>query len=514
MYLCKKLLQFDMNKLLKNPRIGWYILLVGMIVALVLFIPMNGLINNLRVDEQKKIELWANAVKHKAALLEKTQKFYEKMAESEQTRLQQFIEAYKIIMSQSLDADLTSPKLKFYTKIIMDNKSIPVIIADEFNNITFSQNVDLDKNQKVLSGDMLKKFSQNKPFEYEVYGMKFKLYYTETQAFSELKGVLSDLTNSLLNEVTDNTVFVPVIVLDSSSNEIYESSNIHLEKLQGEAKLQTIKEMTQDNTPIKITMPSGQRCNIYYKRSPTLTLLKYYPVLYFFALLIVVLLFFMVFRTMKVSEQNFVWIGMSKETAHQLGTPISSLMAWTELLRMNPDNEATCKEMDKDIGRLNLISQRFSQIGSTPALKLQDLVATINNIVSYMQTRVPKKINFELKDLPSQPLEIPLNKPLFEWTLENLIKNSVDAMEGNGTITIKLEDMATHIHLDVSDTGKGLFRNQFKQIFSPGFTTKKRGWGLGLSLVKRIIEEYHKGKIYVKTSTPNVGTTFRIELNK
>ncbi|MBR1626293.1 MAG: HAMP domain-containing histidine kinase, partial [Bacteroidales bacterium] len=464
--------------------------------------------------EQHKVELWAKAINSKSDVVKHTQEFYDYVAENENVRLQKFIEAYKTIMSQNLDADLNSPRLSFYTKVIMDNKSIPVIITDEFNNITFTQNVETDKNQKLLAGELLKKFSVNKPFEYEVYGMKFRLYYTQSVAYTNMRKVLDDVSNVLLNEITENTILVPVIITDSSRSKIYVSGNIPLSRLTEQNKQQTIKDMTEDATPIEISMIDGNKGYIYYKKSPTLTILKYYPLLYFFVLLIALALFFMVFRTMKIAEQNNVWIGMSKETAHQLGTPISSLMAWTELLKMNPDNEVTCKEIDKDIQRLNLISQRFSQIGSHPDLKVQDITILIYNTVSYMQLRVPKKVNITV-DVPLvDPIEMPLNKPLFEWTIENLIKNSVDAMEGNGKVIINLQDMGSHIHLDISDTGKGISRNQFKSIFKPGFTTKKRGWGMGLSLVKRIIEEYHNGKIYVKSSTPNVITTFRIELPK
>lgn len=497
-----------------NSRTVWWILLGCMSIAFVLFIPMNSIIKNLRQDEMRKVELWAKAINSKSDLVKHTQKFYEKLSENENVRLQQFIEAYRIIMSQNLDADLNSPRLSFYTKIIMDNKSIPVIITDEFNNITFCQNIVIDKSQAVLSGDLLKKFSQNKPFEYEVYGMKFKLYYTQSEAYTNMKKVLDDLGNALLDEITENTILIPVILTDSSHRIIYASGNIPINKLSSKNIAKTIKNMTKDATPIKISMIDGHIGYIYYKKSSTITLLKYYPLLYFFVLLIAVILFFMVFRTIKIAEQNNVWIGMGKETAHQLGTPISSLIAWTELLKINPDNEGTCKEIDKDIQRLNTISQRFSQIGSTPDLKSQDIIILLFNTMTYTQLRIPKKVII-CPDIPLyEPIIVPLNKHLFEWTIENLIKNSVDAMEGNGTITISLRDMGSHLHLDITDTGKGIYRKQFKRIFKPGFTTKKRGWGMGLSLVKRIVEEYHKGKIYVKSSSINIGTIIRIELPK
>lgn len=499
---------------INTPRYIWPILIVCIVFAFWMFIPMNTIIKKLRNDEQKKFELWAKAISSKNELVEHTQDFYQKMEENEKTKIKQFIEAYKIIMTQSENTDLTSPKLNFYIKIIMDNKYIPVIITDEFNNITLSQNIDIPKGQTVLAGDLYKRFSKIPPFEYEVYGMKFKLYYTESESFSNIRRVFDDLENSLLNEITQNTILSPVIILDSSHTFIYATGNVPLNKLCKDNIDCTIKEMTQGNTPIVINIDKNTKGYVYYKPSTAITFLGYYPLMYAFVLLLSVVILFIGFRAMRLSQQNFVWVGMSKETAHQLGTPISSLMAWNELLKMNPENESTCREIDKDIQRLNLVAQRFSQIGSDPELKTQDVVKIINNIVDYMQLRVPKKVYLKVDILTSQILEIPLNRPLFEWMIENLIKNAVDAMEGKGTITITLNDADKFIKIDIADTGKGLLKSQIKKIFQPGFTTKKRGWGMGLSFVKRIVETYHKGKIYVKNSTPNVGTTFRIELPK
>ncbi|MBQ7984140.1 MAG: ATP-binding protein [Bacteroidales bacterium] len=503
-----------MKKFLKNPRTGWYILSAGFVIILLLFIPMTKMISRLRIEEQKKVELWANAVSHKAAIVDKTEKFYGNVTQNEKVRLQQFIEAYKIIMSQPEDVDLSSPKLRFYTNIIMDNKSIPVIITDEFNNIVFSQNVNIDKNQSVLVGDLYKRFSQNPPYEYEVYGMKFRLYYTESVIYSDLRSVLNDVSDYVLTDITDNTVFVPVLITDSSQTKILAFGNITKDKVSPQNAAVTIEEMKNANTPIRISLPEGKYGYILYEKSATLTILKYYPLLYIVLLVLAGALFFKVYQTIKVSQQNSLWVGMSKETAHQLGTPISSLIAWIELLKMKPENSETCREMAKDVDRLNLIADRFSQIGSVPELKMHDIVEVIDNTVAYMTVRSPKKVVFTL-DIPQDvKILIPMNKSLIEWTFENIIKNAVDAMEGNGNITIKLEDKQSHIHLDIQDTGKGMMKKQFKQVFQPGYTTKKRGWGLGLSLVRRIIEEYHNGRIYVKNSVVGKGTTFRIELPK
>jgi two-component sensor histidine kinase len=503
-----------MNKYIKNPRLRWYLLIIGFTIVFLSFFEINKIIAQLRKEEQVKVELWAKAISRKAEIVEHTKRFYDKITEDEHVKLQQFIEAYKIIMSQPVNADLTCSKLNFYSKIIVDNKTIPVIITDEFNNIQFSQNVDMPKGQHVLVGSLYKTFSKNKPLEFNVYGMKFKLYYTESKAYTDIRNVLDDFTNSFLSEVTDNTVFLPVIITDTNKENVLAYGNIEKSKLSKRNLPQTIASMEKFNAPISISLPNKQNGLIFFQRSRIITLLQYYPLIYILLFILFGYLFFQIFKAMKASEQNSVWVGMSKETAHQLGTPISSLMAWVEYLKMNKENEDICKEISKDIKRLNTITQRFSQIGSNPTLKNEDLISVIDNSIAYLSTRSPKNVKFDIRIPQDREIIIPINQALLEWTFENLSKNAIDAMEGSGKITIEMEEDEQMVYIDVTDTGKGIPKNQFKKIFMPGYTTKKRGWGLGLSLVKRIVEEYHKGKIYVKQSTLGKGTTFCIELKK
>ena len=216
---------------------------------------------------------------------------------------------------------------------------------------------------------------------------------------------------------------------------------------------------------------------------------------------------------MKRSEQNRVWVGLSKETAHQLGTPISSLMAWSEILQQQYPDDALLPEMDKDVKRLQMIAERFSKIGSTPELASEDINALLARTVAYMQRRTSGKVQF-VCNTADHALLLQLNGPLFEWVIENLFKNAVDAMNGEGVLTVDVIPAGKKVMIDVTDTGKGIAKSHFNSVFSPGFTTKQRGWGLGLSLAKRIVEEYHKGKIYVRRSEVGKGTTFRIELKR
>lgn len=503
-----------MKKFLRNPKTLWYLILIGFVVVFFTLWQVNKMINTLRHEEQKQVELWAKAISKKAEMVTQTKDFYGKTIAEEQRKLEQFIEAYKIIMSQPEDVDLTSPKFKFYTKILMDNKMIPVVVTDEFNNIQFSQNVDLKPGQKTLVGDLYKKFSKNPPYEYEVYGMKFKLYYCQSYIYESLKSIMDELMNNFLTEITDNSISVPVVITDSTKKVALAAGNIDTNLVRPENLEHTLERMSAVHDPIKISLPLVQNGYIFYQKSFTLTLLQYYPLLYVFLFVVFGFLMFQVFRAMKLAEQNSVWVGMGKETAHQLGTPISSLMAWVELLKMNPDNEATCEEINKDIDRLNTVSKRFSQIGSNPTLKQENILPVIASTISYLSTRSPKRVSIESNIDAFTEIVVPFNSSLIEWTIENISKNAIDAMEGNGKITISLEEDDNKLYIDIADTGKGMPKSQFKKIFQPGYTTKQRGWGLGLSLVKRIVEEYHTGKIYVKSSVIGQGTTFRIELPK
>jgi signal transduction histidine kinase len=317
-----------------------------------------------------------------------------------------------------------------------------------------------------------------------------------------------------LSEVTENYVFVPAIITDKSRSVVYSSGNVTPEKLIQKNLQKTLTYMESYNKPIPITLPDKREVLVFYEDSNLLRMLKYYPIFFILIFLVIAFIAYQFVITVKRSEQNSVWVGMSRETAHQLGTPISSLMAWVEYLRMNPENEAYCSEIAKDIHRLETITQRFSKIGANPELMKQDLIPIINNAVDYLRLRSSKKVDFKIILPQDKAIVLPLNEHLLEWVLENLCKNAIDAMEGVGEFRIELIEDHKKIHLDISDTGKGIPKRNQKKVFYPGYSSKQRGWGLGLSLAKRIIVEYHKGKIFVKQSTVGKGTTFRISFRK
>jgi len=325
----------------------------------------------------------------------------------------------------------------------------------------------------------------------------------------------SNLNNEsllFLVEVLQNNETIPVIVIDESGN-ILQHRNLDTLKIQKQPFLERkLKEMKEVSDPIEIDL-GDKKQYLYYNRSTILTKLVYYPFVQLSVILLFIIVAYLAFSSSRKAEQNQVWVGLSKETAHQLGTPISSLMAWVEMLKLKSENKSLVAEFEKDVNRLEKITERFSKIGSKPKIEPGNLISVIENSLEYIKTRAPKRIRFNLVT-PNSPVIVPVNKPLFEWVLENLCKNAVDAIDDKGNVKITVIDNAKYVFIDVCDTGKGIPRSKFKTIFKPGYTTKKRGWGLGLSLSKRIIEEYHNGRIFVAISEPILGTTIRIALKR
>ncbi len=319
--------------------------------------------------------------------------------------------------------------------------------------------------------------------------------------------------NFYLNIITKNTT-IPVILCDSDNN-IVSVGNIKEKKENNENYLnRKLEKMAEEHDPIIIQLLDGETNTIYYEDSTILRQLSIYPYVQLGIISLFIVIAYFAFSSSRKAEQNQVWVGMSKETAHQLGTPISSLMAWLEILEQTNENHEYLDEMHKDIARLETITERFSKIGSKPDLPLTDLKKTIEAAIKYMQTRTSNKIVFEYKHSNISELIIPLSNSLFNWVIENLIKNAVDAMDGVGNITIALSESEKEAIIRIRDTGKGIQKSKHKTIFKPGFTSKDRGWGLGLSLTHRIIEQYHSGKIQVEYSEIAQGTTFKIVLPK
>ncbi|MEO0060332.1 MAG: Adaptive-response sensory-kinase SasA [Bacteroidota bacterium] len=329
--------------------------------------------------------------------------------------------------------------------------------------------------------------------------------WAEAQKTIQNAGLDTDIALSL--KIIQNTK-IPIMVIEKDS--LKNSVNID-EKILADSVKQKLflQELKSQNKPIIMEYFPGKKWNLYYGDSDLLKKLKYYPL----GLVLIIVLFgtvvFNFYQSTKMATENKLWAGMAKETAHQIGTPLSSLIGWLEIMKADNVNEQIVTEIEKDIARLQTITDRFSKIGSVPVLEKCDIVHETKTTFDYLKTRFSSQVEFNF-DAPSAPLFVNINDALHSWTIENLIKNAIDAMKGRGKISVDISTKSGFVKINVSDTGKGIPKNQFKNVFNPGFTTKKRGWGLGLSLTKRIVEEYHNGKVKVLKSEIDAGTTMQI----
>jgi len=329
----------------------------------------------------------------------------------------------------------------------------------------------------------------------------------------EMERLNTSYLNFLSLVATQNTT-IPIIIVEKDSSFNIDANIKYNPERREEVLTRELKRMKDRVEPIPIELSEDNTQLLYYSESSILLNLRYYPFIQLFVIIVFIAVAYFAFSATQRAEQNQVWVGMSKETAHQLGTPISSLMAWIEILKLQNVDETLIKEFEKDTERLERITERFSKIGSKPELFKANLVESLNSTVNYLRTRSSNKVIFKTSFSENDVIETPLNAALFSWVIENLCKNAIDAMNNSGTISVDLREKENQIYIDITDTGKGVPKSAFKTIFQPGYSTKKRGWGLGLSLAKRIIENYHSGKIFIKWSEIGKGTTFRIILNK
>ncbi len=470
----------------------------------------SRIVNKVRQEERRKVELWAEAVRNRAQLVNYTDSLFHRLREEERKRVELWAEAQLHLASDDVN------DLSFYLKVVSENTTIPVIITDENGKPTTARNLDagLEGNVDSMRAAVKRMDAMHEPIPITLYGnRKQYLHYTDSHIVTELEQVMDNIIRSFISETVMNTAAVPVIYTDSTRTRVIEHSNIEMETIADSAKLQArIALMAQANPPIIVSLAGRGRNYIFYEESRVITQLRYFPYVQLGIIGLFLLVSYALFSLFRNAEQNQVWVGMAKETAHQLGTPLSSLMAWMELLKEQGHDPAAVGEMRKDVARLETITERFSKIGSAPELVPENLDRMLRETVQYLRPRMPSRVKMDVERPADPALTVPLNRALFSWVLENLIRNAVDAMEGEGSISIATERSGNDVHVDVTDTGKGIPASKLKTVFRPGYTTKKRGWGLGLSLTKRIVESYHKGKIFVKRSAVGKGTTFRITL--
>jgi len=496
----------------KKKRWKIFLFVIGMILIAVSIFYTNQLVGKFASAERKNVRLWADAVHRKAELMQYTESFFGQLQEEEQKKAELLAKVYIRLLNDDASEDLT-----FYLNIIHENQTIPVILTDASGKILNTKNLKQGQDSsKFLTGNLKKDFSVYDPIEVEyVKGEKNYLYYKNSSLFTELKNVLNDYITIFIEEVALNSSSVPVIITDSTQTNILLYGNLNDVKMSDSVfSDQKLMEMKDENDPIVLNFLNVGKAYIYYKDSELLTKMRLFPLAQMLIVIVFIGIAYLLFSLSRNAEQNRVWAGMARETAHQIGTPLSSIMAWMELLKMDGANhKQAAEEIEKDVARLEMITERFSKIGSTPSLELTNITDIIQRTVDYLKPRTPRKVEYEV-NLPKHDVIASANGPLFSWVLENLFKNAIDAMNGEGKISVKVKEEHGLVVIDIKDTGKGISITEQRDVFSPGYTTKKRGWGLGLSLAKRIIKDYHRGKIFVKHSSPGKGTTFRVILKK
>jgi len=494
-----------------------------LLVGLSLFIS-NEIVTKVGSQEKQRAKQWADAIKKKVELVQLTNRTFTQLRENEREKMQLWVKATKEVSNPASFENVS----EFPFEIIKENLDIPVILLNSDNSISSYRNLELDTTNlrlnfprlsaqelKLKFEDSLKVLAQhwkvkNSPFTVEIIEDYFQTFvYDDSKAITKLERERDSLFKSFNKELIQNEGLVPVILINQLTREIV-GSNLSKSKLRGKNLSKTIRAMAKQNDSLVIDFKNGQRSVLYVDSSPELKQLQYFPYIQFFIIGLFGFIAYLIFSTFRKAEQNQVWAGMAKETAHQLGTPLSSLMAWIQLLESQNMDPMIVGEMQKDITRLEKVTDRFSKIGSGAKLEVADLTETVNGIVSYLRPRISAKVEI-IVDAPSR-IEASHNPPLMEWVVENICKNAVDAMEGKGRLVVHVHQSPEWAHIDIKDTGKGMTVKQTKTIFQPGYTTKTRGWGLGLSLVKRIVQEYHKGKVYVHETQLGVGSTFRISI--
>jgi len=484
---------------------------LALLITAAIFLLLNRTINDIKRGERKQVLLWAEAIQKRSVIVEHSNQVFNKLKEDERRKIDMWSEAQHLILQEN-----NSRFLSYLLKVISSNKNIPIILTD-VNGIVISTvnlNFDLDLNKEMPPG-VKAEFSRYEPIAIK-YGNTIinYLYYSDSHLFSELQVIMNNMIASFVDEVVRNSASVPVVITTVDTVDIVAFGNIRESEFNTPEKQEAkIAEMVKSNNVIPIMLNGETTHYIFYENSTLITRLRYYPALFLLVSVLLLVLAYMMYYNLRRNEQTRLLVGMSKETAHQLGTPISSLIAWVEMLKLEQVKPDIINEIDKDVQRLQTIADRFSKIGAKPTLTLENLNEIVENVIAYLRLRTSKNVHFHIH--AEQPhIVAPVNTPLFEWVVENVVKNAVDAMQGKGDLWVTLSTSKTNVIIDIRDSGKGIPRKKFKTIFTAGYSTKPRGWGLGLSLAKRIIGEYHEGKIFVKSSELGKGTTMRILLPK
>ena len=489
---------------MKNKQHSRLFLLMGAAIIVVLTLWFSSEVGRtLRREEQLKVALWSEAIVQRAQLVGYTEQLFQSLRVEESDKAKLMAEAYKMIQK----ADPGEPvELSFVTKFIQSNRTIPVLVYKD-SVLQMDVNVPPDMHSP-LQLDSLREVLLDRGSVIH-FGEGLSLLYDESNRFRDLQQVMDDIIKSFISETVLNSASIPVLLTDSSFTHIIRADRFAAEDLADTTAL--IASLLEVNAPIALDLPDVGKQWVLYDESLVLKQLRFFPLVQLMIIGVFLILAYSSLNAFRRSEQNRVWVGMAKETAHQLGTPLSALMAWVEVLRSEGVDESVLSELEKDLDRLRTVTDRFSKIGSDPELASGDLSSFVLETMAYLELRMPKAVAFEM-DVASEGVRVAFNPALFGWVLENLTKNAVDAMEGSGRLKLTLITQQGEAVIHVDDTGKGMPKRVRRQAFDPGFSTKTRGWGLGLSLVRRIVRDYHGGQISITRSEEGKGTTFRIAL--
>ncbi|MDE6493392.1 MAG: HAMP domain-containing histidine kinase [Bacteroidales bacterium] len=505
---------------LRSGRLNFVLISISTVIVAVTLFFSRMMVEQIKREEKVRIQNWAISTQRQISMANRIRSIFSQM----ETEERQYATIWTYVYERVFSPASPTPKDFDFLMRIMSSNRRPFILVDRFGKIIESHDPEINLAEyPYFNHEIQERYAAYPPIMVDAQGILYHLYFKPSEVFLNLQHLFADLDNSFSEESVNSmaAITVPVIITDESQTVVLGYCNIEPSVFYSQESIrQRLKKMQGDNAPIEMRVPGMHDTVLYlfYESSAFLRKMRVFT----FAILLTLLASIggglILLNLTKKVEQNREWWGMSKETAHQLGTPLSSLLAWVDFYKTKDGEPMAMEdlaEIEKDVKRIELVTNRFSKIGSVPELTWENVVPVVYKTVTYLRARTSTRIEYTVNVPEDTVMMAQINAPLIEWVLENLFKNALNAIQDNkGRITISLTETAEHVMIDVEDTGKGMPKSMFTKIFEPGYTTKQRGWGLGLTLSRRIVENYHKGKIFVKSSTQSVGTVFRVVLNK
>ncbi|MCM1531632.1 MAG: HAMP domain-containing histidine kinase [Bacteroides sp.] len=507
--------------MLNSGRLNFILILFSILIVAASLFFSRTLVEQLKKEERVRVQNWAISNHRQLDMANRVRSIFAQM----ETEERQYATVWTYVYERVFSPVSPTPKDFDFLMRIMSSNNRPFILVGRSGNIIESHDPDIKtEDHPVFTPEIQAMYSVYPPIVIDAQGVKYSLYFKPSEVFLNLRRLFSDLDSSFSIESVNSisALSVPVLITDESKKTVLMYQNMGEGVFYSQKTIQArIRKMQDDNEPIELHLPGVENKTYYlfYESSAFLRRMNFFTIALLLALLAIIGGVLSLLNLSKKMEQNREWWGMSKETAHQLGTPLSSLLAWLEYYKTKeagePMEKSDLAEIEKDVKRIELVTNRFSRIGSVPELSWDNVVPAVYRSVEYLKARSSSRIRYVINVPPEAVVMAQFNAPLIEWVFENLFKNALNAIGDNeGEIGISITESNEHVTIDVHDTGKGMPKNTFKKVFEAGFTTKQRGWGLGLTLSRRIVESYHKGKIFVESSSPQTGTVFRVVLNK